>query len=214
MHMKSLTIAALSALALAPFAGATNITLSSSSAGPSVFLSNGSSLVPNGSHIRVGTLTTPGDHTTFIDFGTATVRSAGFGGSAQPSKVTGEVVNGPTADTSFNNLPIYIWVYNATEGALPAAGAARNAVDQGLFQSSVSFPVNDDAGVGDDIQVRSSTFLTLTPVDLPFQQVQASVAPSDGNDVGGRFVLGAIPEPSTSLLAAGALLMVVNRRRR
>lgn len=217
--MKLLTIA-LGVLATAPFAEATNITLSSASTGPSVFLSNGVLLAPNGSHMRVGTLNTPGDFSSFVDFGTATVRAAGFGVNAQNSKVVGEVINSAaTADSDFNSDPIYIWIYNATEAALPAAGDARNLVEQGLFQSSILFPVNDDAGVGDDIQVESITFLTLTPVNLPFQLQQASVnATGDngtGNATGGRFVLGmGIPEPSTGLLAAGALLVMARRRRK
>jgi hypothetical protein len=213
--MKKLTLA-LALIALAPASQASTVTLSSTAAGPSVFLPNGSSLLANGSLIRVGTLTNPADVNTFIEFGTSTVKSVGVGVSAQPSKVAGSVANPTeTDDGQFNNLPVYIWVYNAT--SLPAGQAAREGLEQGLFRSSnTNFPVNDIAGVGDAATAEAISFTTA--INLPFQLQQATVNMAGdngtGNPTGGRFVLGLVPEPSVSLLAIGAAMMVGLRRRR
>src|SRR5688500_2443547 len=84
--MKKLTLA-LALIVLAPALQASTVTLSSQAVGPSVFAFNGT-LVPNGSLIRVGTLTTPGDFNSFVEFGTSTVKNAGIGVSARGSKIT------------------------------------------------------------------------------------------------------------------------------
>jgi hypothetical protein len=211
-------ILALAFLALVPAVHATTVTLSSAASGPSVFLPGGTGLVPNGSVIRVGTLTNPNDFSTFIEFGTSTVKNAGIGASAQPGKVTGSVTNanGETDDNQFNNLPVYVWVYNAA--TLPPDSASRELIAQGLFRSSdTNFPANDPAGVGDAATATAVSF-TAT-VNLPFLASQASVNMTGdngtGNPTGGRFVLGApVPEPSVSLLGLGAAMLVGLRRRR
>jgi hypothetical protein len=211
--MKKLTLA-LALIALAPALQASTVTLSSTATGPSVFLPGGSALLANGSLIRVGTLTNQADASTFIEFGTSTVKSAGVGTSARPSKVTGSVLNPDEAnDTPFNNLPVYVWIYDAT-----SLGAVTNNTPQGLFRSSVAnFPVNDLAGVGDAVTPLATDFLTA--VNLPFQGAnQATVNMTGdngtGNATGGRFVLGGIPEPSVSVLAMGAVMVLGFRRRK
>jgi hypothetical protein len=209
------SILALVFVALVPAVQATTVTLSSAASGPSVFRTGGTALVPNGSVILVGTLTTPNDASTFIEFGTSTVKSVGLG-TGTPGKVAGSVTNITEADDApFNNLPVYIWVYNAA--TLPATAAERNQIEQGLFRSDTfTFPANDPGGLGDAVTPLATSF--LTPVNLSFQQIQATVNMQGdngtGNATGGRFVLGAIPEPSVSLLAMGAAMMVGLRRRR
>lgn len=214
--MKKLLIS-ISILLSAVALKASTVTLSSTATGPSVFLPDATSLVPNGSLVLVGTLTTANDFTTFVEFGTSTIKNAGVGGSARPSKLTGSVSNASEADDAvFNNSPVYVWIFSTN--TLPATAAERQALPQGLFLSETfNFPVNDTAGVGDAVTPTATSFLTA--VNLPFQTQQATVNMAGdngtGNATGGRFVLGmAIPEPSTSLFAvAGAVLALVRRRR-
>lgn len=219
--MKKVFIA-LAAIGLISQAQATTVTLSSTAAGPSVFLPlvSGGGLLPNGNLIRVGTLTTPGDASTFVEFGTTTVKSAGVGVGARASKVTGSVTNsgGEADDGQFNNLPVYVWIYNST--TLPATEAAARLIDQGLFRSETFvFPANDPAGVGDAVTPTATSFLTLSPVNLPWQSIQATVSTNGdngtGNATGGQFVLGSsIPEPTSAAMVALLGLGLVARRRR
>ena len=185
------------------------MTIASSAVGPSVTTLDGV-LVPNGSLIRVGTLLVDGDYTTFVEFGTTTVKSAGFGVNAKPSKVLGSVTNnlGEEDDSQFNDLPIYIWIY--------ASFTESSSVPQGLFKSSFRFPVNDVAGVADS--AGTSAVAYSEPVFLPFHFYQATYLPTASNltgaATGGRWVLGGIPETSTGVSASLGLLGLFAKRRR
>jgi hypothetical protein len=215
------TLLALALLGAVPMTHATTVTLSGGPTGPSVFQPGGTSLVPNGSVIRVGTLQTPGDVNSFIEFGTSTVKAAGPPGAQQPSKVVGSVANteenpGVTpGDSDFDGDQIYIWIYNAT--TVPTDPTARQAIEQGLFRSDTLFPTNDGSvGLNDSVSPQATSFLTA--INLPFQLVQATVNMTGdngtGNATGGRFVLGAIPEPTTGMLALGAAMALGFRRRK
>lgn len=194
------------------FTKASTVTLSSAATGPSVFASNALNLVPNGSLIRVGTFL-GGVETAanWRDFGPSTVKTAGIGGGARASKVTGAVTNtgGEADDAQFNGLAVYIWIYNSVAVSLTA--------DQAIFKSNAFvFPNNDLASAGD----------AVTPTAVSFTQSIAlegftpglflpNADNGTGNLTGGKFVLGAaIPEISTSMMLISLLGLVVVRRRR
>jgi hypothetical protein len=92
--------------------------------------------------IRIGYLATPGDVNSFVEFGTSTIKSAGVGISAQPSKIVGSVINnnGEGDDASFNGRDVYVWIYNASTAAASNMWGLFRAVGVGL-----TFP-NDDPG--------------------------------------------------------------------
>jgi len=221
------TILALALLALVPALQATTVTISGAASGPSVFLPDGVTLALNGSLIRVGTLDIPGVASSFVEFGTSTVKRFGPGLAARDGKIAGAVTNNggeaepgapidPNHDSQFNGDLVYIWIYNAT--------TADPLAPQGLFRAEVvaggsnTFPNNDGpTGLNDGLtNLLATSFLTAIPI--PGHLVQASVNMTGdngtGNATGGRFVLGAVPEPSISMLAMGAVMALGFRRRR
>lgn len=217
------TILALVLLASVPALQATTVTISTAASGPSVFLPGGTTLVANGNLIRIGTLEIPNVVTSFVEFGTSTVKSFGPGIAARPSKIGGAVTNNggeadPAAptdanhDTQFNGDQVYIWIYNATT-ADPLAAS-------GLFRADVApnlFPNNDGpAGLNDALTVLATSFLTAIPIPGHLQQASVDMTGDNGtgNATGGRFVLGAVPEPSISMLAMGAVMVLGFRRRK
>gem|GEM_PF-2517846 len=172
------------------------VTLSSNSNGPAVFDSTNTLKVPNGSLVRVGTILNPADPAgSFVEFGTAAVRNAGFGTSARPGKITGSVTaSGPeSTHDAFNNRTIYLWVYNTPSQA--------DATEQGIFGTSVVFPANDIAGAGDSIVVLSGTEI-VTTLRLP-GFTTAQILAGDEND-SMHFVLGVLIPPVVLTAEASA----------
>ena len=210
--MKTL-FAILALFSIAPvIVTASTVTLSSTSTGPSVFASNAVNLVPNGSLIRVGTFL-GGIETlaNWRDFGVSTVKSAGIGASAKPSKVTGTVTNtgGDVDDAQFNGLAVYVWIYNST--------TINPLAEQGIFKSTFLFPVNDFSSTADSVTPTATSFTTAIGLEGLFTAGQyiANADNGTGNLTGGKFVLGApIPETSTSMFLASVLGLMTLRRRR
>ena len=191
---------------------ASAVTLSSTSAGPSVFASNAVNLVPNGSMIKVGTFL-GGVETlaNWREFGGSTVKAVGIGVNAKNSKVSGSVTNNNAEadDTQFNGLAVYIWIYNSATVSATA--------DQAIFKSSFVFPTNDLGGTGDAVTPTATSFTggILAIEGFTTGLYVANVDNGTGNLTGGKFILGAaIPEISTSMMLVSLLGLVAVRRRR
>ncbi len=209
MSMKKAFFSALAILTINQSAHSTTMSLAAGTA-PSfgVFESTNTSLVANGSLIRTGYLATANDPTSFVEFGTGQVRTVGIGVNARPGRIAGSVT--PTlADeslhNSFNNKTIYLWVYST-------AGANLTA-DQGLFATNKAFPQNDTQGVGDDVTVISNTDIVGVLAAPGFSAPQILAQAGDANSPT-HFVLGSVPEPSSTLFLSALFGAFIYRRRR
>lgn len=187
-----------------PFAvQASTVSLSTSRTGAAAFLADGTTLAGTGNLIRVGTISNLADPVgSFVEFGTGATRTI----ISSTSKITGSVT--PTLaeaqHTQFDNKTLYIWVYNSPN--------ALTASQQGIFASNKSFPVNDVAGVGDDVLVTSATDFVGT-VEIP-GWVQAQIVTGDAAN-NPKFVLGGvIPEPTSATLSGLVALGFLARRKR
>jgi len=185
---------------------ATTVSLSSTSAGPGVFQTDATTLVPNGSVIRIGTITNLANPIgSFVEFGTGAVRSVGVGGSARPGKVAGSVTatEPETAHDKFNGAAVYVWLYNGTS---PLTSSA-----QGLFSTTAVFPANDGPlGLNDSLTLASGTQITGT-VAIPGWGT-AAILPGDATN-SLKFVL-AVPEPTTTTFSGLVALAFMARRKR
>ena len=209
--MKSLLLTACLAM---PFSlKATTLSLSSTKWGPGVFQPGGTTLVANGSLIRVGTVTDLSDPAgSFVEFGTGMVRSAGVGASANPGKVVGSVAHteSETEHDKFNNARVYLWVYNSVGSATATA--------QGIFSTEARFPVNDGPfGLSDYFWVYSGDEITGTVAMAGWDQAQ--ILPGDAVNslrlvLGSADMGGAVPEVGVSgLVVLGGMGMGWRRRR-
>ncbi len=210
--MKSFLL--LACLALPVSVGATTVSLSSLPSGPGVFQPGGTTLVANGSMIRVGMITDLADpFGSFVEIGTGQVRTAGVGALARPGKLVGSVVltESEAEHDKFNNARVYLWVYNSVGSATATA--------QGIFSTEARFPVNDGlTGFGDYLIVSSTTQITGTVAMAGWDEAQ--ILPGDSvNSL--RLVLGAedlggtVPEVGVSgLVVLGGMGMGLRRRRR
>jgi hypothetical protein len=193
---------------------ATTLSLSSTKWGPGVFQPGGTTLVANGSLIRVGIVTVLSDPAgSFVEFGTGMVRSAGVGATANPGKVVGSVAltESESEHDKFNNERVYLWVYNSTGSATATA--------QGIFSTEARFPENDGPfGLSDYFWLYSGTEITGTVAMAGWEEAQ--ILPGDAvNSL--RLVLGAVdlggtvPEVGVSgLVVLGGMGMGLMRRRR
>jgi hypothetical protein len=209
--MKKLLLSILAATA--SWVSASTVSLSSTPNGPSVYDAF-SALVPNGGLIRVGYLATPNTPSSFVEFGTSTVKNSGVGTSIRPSKVNGSVNNVTEADdAAFNGKDVYVWIYNAaTEGA---------STQSGLFHAVATvFPNDDPAGVGDTVSVLATSLTEY--INDPKYNVAggvqgrfdaAAAANADGSGTGRLYLGGIVPEPSSMGLLALAGLALIRRRR-
>jgi hypothetical protein len=198
----------LTALMLPLTAGATTMSLSSPATGPGVFASDATTLVPNGSIIRIGTVSNVADPVaSFVEFGTGSVRSVGIGATAKPGKVAGSVTptESESAHDKFNNQKIFVWLYNGT--------SSLTSSQQGLFSTSVNFPLNDGpTGLNDNVTLVSATDITGV-VSIP-GWIDAQILPGDANN-SKKFVLGGvIPEPTSTTLSGLVALGFLARRTR
>jgi hypothetical protein len=197
---KILLIASLSM----PFAvQASTVSLSTSRTGAAAFLADGTTLAGTGNLIRVGMISNLADPVgSFVEFGTGATRTI----ITATSKITGSVTS-PLAEsqhTQFDNKTLYIWVYNSPN--------ALTASQQGIFASNKAFPVNDVAGVGDDVLVTSATDF-VGVVEIP-GWVPAQIVTGDAAN-NPKFVLGGvIPEPTSTTLSGLVALGFLARRKR
>lgn len=109
-------------------------------------------------------------------------------------KIYGEIGNNTAVANTFNNKPLYIWIFNAATSA--------DATSQGIFRALAAvdawtFPANQ-YGVGDSITLNIDD-LTLQAIEqignVDTEQSQAKLVPID-----------IVPEPSTMALAGVSLL--------
>jgi len=186
---------------------ATTVSLSNTIWGPAVFQPGGTTLVSNGSLIRVGMITDLTDPVgSFVEMGVGQVRSVGFGLTARPGKVVGSVAltESEAEHDKFNNARVYFWLHNS-------AGSAT-ATAQGIFATEARFPVNDGlTGFSDYLIISVTTEITGT-VAIPGWD-EAQILPGDAvNSM--RLVLGAVPEVGVSgLMVLGGMGMGWRRRR-
>jgi hypothetical protein len=182
--MKYPVLTLLAGLFFAGSCQATDVTLSSNASGPAVFNATNTAKVANGSLVRIGMVSnTSNPAASFTEFGRATIRSAGLAPNEVPGKITGNVTAaGPdTTHDVFNGKTIYIWVYNAATAAA--------ATEQGIFRTSLAFPVNDTSGIGDYITVFSAVDITGI-LEVPGSSPPAILT---GNSTDSKhFVLGTI----------------------
>ncbi len=206
---KALSIALLMASVLS--AEATSVSLSSlGNTGPAAYLNDGVTLVPNGSLVRIGTFSTPGDLSTFVQFGTSTVKTyPSLGGN--PGKVVGSVASGTEEDdTQFNGKDIYIWIYNAaTEAAATQSGIFRATVngtgDGWVFKDNNTGSLDADSSALDVAAIN----VAISPPGLNGASVGTGV-----NTATSRLILAAVPEPTTATFAGLVGLLALSRRRR
>jgi len=210
--MKKLLLSILAASA--SWASATSVLLSSAPTGPTVFGVDHASMIPNGGLIRIGFLATANDVNSFVEFGTSTIKSAGPGAAAKPSKVAGTVNNvTENDDAQFNGKDVYVWIYNAATAAA--------STQSGLFHAvGTVFPPDDPAGVGDAVNVNATSLTEY--INDPKWNVAggrqgsfdgAAIANADGTGVGRIYLGGIVPEPSSMGLLALAGLALARRRR-
>jgi hypothetical protein len=166
---------------------ASNVTLSSSHNGPAVFNSTNAVKVSNGSLIRVGTLLTPGDPNSFMEFGTSTVKNAGFGSNMTPGKVVGNVIpaNDESTHGAFNGRAIYLWIYNAPTVA--------TSIESGIFRTSSVFPSNDLTGIDDSVTVQSAVNV-VDVISFSSATMPPRILPGDAID-SKHFILTGITVP-------------------
>lgn len=189
------------------WAGASTVSLSSSATGPTAYNNANTSIIANGSLIRIGRLSEPGNPNSFVEFGTSTIKNGGIGPSARPGKVNGSIVNtgGETDDAPFNNANVFVWIYNNTTAALSS--------ESGLFQAvGLQFPVDDPAGVGDALTI-TATSLTVYVPNSAFPS-QGRVDPTNDTNGNTRLVLAGVGIPEPSSVGLLALLGLVSLRRR
>jgi hypothetical protein len=193
---------------------ATTVSLSNTIWGPAVFQPGGTTLVANGSKIRVGMITDLTDPVgSFVEMGVGQVRSVGLGVTARPGKVVGSVVltESEVEHDKFNNARVYLWVYNSVGSATATA--------QGIFATGARFPVNDGlTGFGDYLIVSATTEITGTVAVAEWEEAQ--ILPGDAVNslrlvLGAADVGGAVPEVGVSgLVVLGGMGMGLRRRRR
>ena len=189
------------------------MSLSNTIWGPAVFQPGGTTLVSNGSLIRVGTITNLADPVgSFVEMGVGQVRSVGGGLTARPGKVVGSVVltESETEHDRFNNARVYLWVYNSVGSATATA--------QGIFSTEARFPVNDGPfGLSDYFWVYSGDEITGTVAMAGWDQAQ--ILPGDAVNslrlvLGSADMGGAVPEVGVSgLMVLGGMGMGWRRRR-
>jgi hypothetical protein len=214
---KSLLTTALATLALtAPTYAVISVSLTENpNSGPQFFIGATSSLVQNGSLVRIGTFDSPPTASSnfatyaasFKEFARTT-----FAHSNQPANNIGRInvlnitggtgAESPLPDTDFIGKSIYVWVYT------DADGDASGQEAQGLFQTNLTFaeqPTAVATSMTSYVTAYGSTAFGQSSVDL-----NANVPPG----VAAFHLAPGIPEPTTTatlgLLAALGLM----RRRR
>lgn len=169
--------------------------------------------VSAGSLIRMGSMSSESDFSTFVEFGTSTVNT----NAAFPTGgvINGSVTNNTAGASDFAGKSIYIAIYNAA-----TSGAATFA---GIFKSTAIFDATISSSAAQTFTVGVNTFTTAVNPSTSWDFNPSSVNPSGITGAAGNpptdrtgivFTLGAaIPEPSSMGLLVLAGLAAARRRR-
>ena len=206
----TLTLLAVSAVC----ASAATINYSTSTVGNRVVTST-SPITPVaiGSLVRMGTLSSESDFSTFVEFGTSTVNAtAAF---TTGGVITGGAVNNTAAAADFASKPIYIAIYNAS--------SSEAATFAGIYKSTSLFDAAITGSSAQTFTLAVSTFTTAVNPTSNWIFQPASVNPTGTTGAAGNpptdrtgivFTLGgSVPEPTSMGLLALAGLVAARRRR-
>lgn len=186
--------------------------------GPQFFLSDGVTLVPDGSFVRIGTFSNGFDPSStgdfaalaaeFHDFGFTTVGTTNVAnvGRIQRTNIGGDASGDP--DSFFVSKDIYIWVYNQP-GVGSSAPAASASLQQGIFSSSVA-----SVKFADQANALSVSMTNLDEEYGAYNPGTAALAEGSAGGVSKFTLAGQIPEPSVFGLGVLTGLLVLVRRRR
>lgn len=222
--MKKTILALLSVFALSSVANAA-VTISVTSnptSGAQVFLSGGSTVIPDGSHVRIGTFVDAGNaflepsttatfaqlEASFREFGTiSSGHTAATGlneGRINTTNIAGAATGEP--DSFFVNKRIFLWIYNEPS---PGAGVAPSSatVQQGVFATSSAVFLDQAVAVG----------VSLNNLTRAYGQYTGGTAATTNSAVDNgvtALTLGApVPEPS-SIALLGLIGLAGLRRKR
>lgn len=192
---------------------AASINLSTTSTGSRVVLSTSPLLPATGGSFVLGRMANEADFNSFVAFGTGALGTT----SAFP---TGGVPNGTATNnataTDFAGQGVYILFFSG--GA--TIDVATNA---GIYKSTELYAADLNNSSSQTKNLTVSNFTTVINPTINWQFSPASVNPTGITGAAGTpptdrngivFTLGAVPEPSTTLLALSGLACVLRRRRK
>lgn len=163
MKKTILSLLSVFALSSAATAAVTVSVTSNPTSGAQIFLSGGGTVIPDGSHVRIGTFVDAGNaflepsttatfaqlEASFREFGTiSSGHTAATGlneGRINTTNIAGAATGEP--DSFFVNKRIFLWVYNEPS---PGAGVAPSSatVQQGVFATSAAVFLDQAVAVG------------------------------------------------------------------
>jgi hypothetical protein len=173
-------------------------------------LSDGATRVAVGSNVRVGYLTTPGDTSTFVEFGTTSIANPL---SSQPigGFLIDQTTNNPEV-TGIRNQQVVVWVYGQ--------GGQQGAFTSTAWTVPASLTPDVDASFDVVLGVNNGTPVQVTALPIENYTAASYTAPvsitvgTGTNPTGATYALGQlIPEPTSMGLLALAGLLVTRRRR-
>jgi hypothetical protein len=205
------------AVAVTSANAAVTVSISTAPTGAQFFLSDGTTVLPDGSHFRIGTFTAvPAANATFATlketFQEFAITTSGSSSAPNTGRTNRTNIAGATtglADSEFVGDKIYIWVYNAP-GVAGDPPADSPTLQQGVFSTTVTTATFKDQA--------TAVALSTANLDQAFGSYVSAggTAASTTGATGAvtRLTLAAqIPEASTFTLSALAVLGLMRRKR-
>lgn len=195
---------------------AVTVSISTAPTGAQFFLSGGTTVLADGTHIRVGTFASaPAAGATFTQlaaafdeftFTTSGSSSAPNTGRTNKTNLTGAITGSP--DSAFVGTKIYLWVYSAASSGSGIAPTGET-LQQGVFSTSVATATFKDQA--------TAVALSTANLDQAFGSYEggtpAQTLGAAGSVTKLTLASAPIPEPSGSILALLGLGLLSRRKR-
>ena len=215
--MKTLLLSCILGLVATVSSNAASINFDTGSGLGHMFVTSGGARLAIGSLVRMGTLSTPGDANSFVEFARTTINNTGGASTFTGFLRDGVTIATPAEADAIKGKQIFLYVYNA-QGV--AAGVVPTTLEKGLFSSTEwALPAGFDSAATTTFNVKLGAVQGGTPPVVTVAGPDGSfrvgtIAAGAGSNSNGSIYTLAIPEASTSLLAALAGFALLGRRKR